>query len=95
MFSLQHRKAKTIWEMFISIILFYDGIFVLAKCMPKYVNTCQLICNMLYFRHSAYVVKADVIAFGYMADVIAIFSYVILLHIGQMLGPYLLLYNTG
>ena len=63
--------------------------------MPEYVNTCQLICNMLCFRHSAYVVKADVIAFDYMADVIAIFSYVILLHIGQMLGPYLLLYNTG
>ena len=50
---------------------------------------------MLCFRHSAYVVKAGVIAFDYMADVIAIFSYVILLHIGQMLGPYLLLYNTG
>ena len=63
--------------------------------MPKYVNTCQLICNMLCFRHSAYVVKADVIAFDYMVDVIAIFSYIILLHIGQMLGPYLLLYNTG
>ena len=27
---------------------------------------------MLCFRHSAYVVKADVIAFDYMADVIAI-----------------------
>ena len=59
--------------------------------MPEYVNTCQLICNMLCFRHSAYVVEADIIAFDYMADVIAIFSYVILLHIGQMLGPYIII----
>ena len=52
--------------------------------MPEYVNTCQLICNMLCFRHSAYVVKADIIAFDYMADVIAIFPYVILLHLGHL-----------
>ena len=44
--------------------------FLYWQCMPEYVNTCQLICNMLCFRHSAYVVKADIIAFDYMADVI-------------------------
>ena len=37
---------------------------------------------MFCFRHSAYVVKADVIAFDFMPDVIAIFSYIILLHVG-------------
>ena len=107
---LQHSKAKLYGKIFISIILFYDGIFVLANVcqnmsihgqlicrwyLPTFLLIFLLICNMLCFRHSAYVVKADVIAFDYMADVIAIFSYVILLHIGQMLGPYLLLYNTG
>ena len=44
--------------MFISIILLYDGIIVLTMYV-KYVNTDH-ICNMLCFRHSAYVVKADV-----------------------------------
>ena len=78
--------------MFISIILLYDGIIVLTMYV-KYVNTDH-ICNMLCFRRSAYVVKADVMPM-ILADVIAIFSCFILLHVGQMLGPYMLFYITG
>ena len=96
MFSLQHRKAKTVWEN----VYIYNFVFMMEVLYwQMYARICQYMpIDMQYvyvFRHSAYVVKADVIAFDYMADVIAIFSYVILLHIGQMLGPYLLLYNTG
>ena len=76
MFSLQYRKAKTVW----GNVYVYNFIivrnFVLADVMPICVIICQLwyaICHVSDTVHI--VVKADVTAFDYMADVIAIFLY--------------------
>ena len=87
MFSLQSRKAKLYGKMFIFIILILIDICI-GRCHANFRLIFASIINMplcYVIDILAYVYKeADVIAFGSMADVIAMFS-----SIEQMLSPYL------
>ena len=74
MFSLKYRKAKTVWENVYVYNFIIVRNFVLADVMPIYIIICQLWYAICHVSDTVHIIdKADVIAFGYMADVIAIF----------------------